>query len=152
MHHASLTETGRMKLGVRKDRQEEPEDLEPGVDYKVKDEGGPGWVAFPDTPATQHFRHTWILVKRRRPKAPSFAGAPVPKHHAGAAERSAMLVMTYFKPWTLRQDVSDQHVIYCGRLCAEEQQWQHSLKAWLNGGIECEEAKRYVDIFYQCTE
>ena len=78
-YHATLTAEGKAKLAGREWR-EAGEDLVPGEDYAVKD-GMPGvWWPYPDTPSTQSFRHTWVLCRRRRPKAPAFAGAPVPRH------------------------------------------------------------------------
>ena len=144
--HVDLLDTGVAKLKAqRKGHQEE---LEPGVDYVVKRGGkSDDWLAFPDVPATQHFRHTWILVRRRRPRAPSFAGAPVPRHRPGEQQRSAAIVMTYFRPWTLRSDDADEHVLYAGNLRASERTWQESLICWLDGGLLCEEQKRYVNNF-----
>ena len=46
-------------------------DLQPGVDYVVRDDGGPGWLPFPDVPSAHQFRHTWVLVRRRRPITPT---------------------------------------------------------------------------------
>ena len=100
-HHVRMTDQGLAKLQCS-DR----ENLIPGTDYLVKDdtseEQRPAWLPYPDLPSTQHFRHTWILMRRRRPVAPSFAGAPVPKHGTGEAKRSATIVMAFFHPWTLR--------------------------------------------------
>jgi len=146
-HHACLTESGRAKLKICSDARRDRQDLEPGADYVVKDEGGVDWLAYPDTPATAHFRHTWILRRRTRPKAPSFAGSPIPRHRAGEAERAAMIVATYFRAWTLRGDEADEEVVYCGRLRAKDDAWQDSLKAWLDGGIPCQESKRYIGNF-----
>ena len=102
-HHVRMTVDGLAKL-KGKDR----EDMLPGVDYPVKEdtsaEETPAWLPFPDSPSTQHFRHTWILVRRRRPVAPQLSGAPVPRHRAGEASRSATIVMAYFHPWTLRSE------------------------------------------------
>jgi hypothetical protein len=101
-HHVRMTEPGleKLKCGDR-------EDLIPGEDYLVKDDTTdqqrPAWLPFPNLPSTQLLRHTWILVRRRRPVAPSFAGAPVPRHGKDEeAKRSATIVMAYFHPWTLR--------------------------------------------------
>ena len=51
------------------------------------------WLAFPDIPSTQSFRHTWIIVKRNRPVAPLFLGFPVPMKRDDSTERSALLTM-----------------------------------------------------------
>ena len=92
-HHAALTEEGVAKLRARAVGHDE--ELEPGTDYKVRS-GGDDWVSFPEVSSTAHFRHTWILRRRRRPKAPSFSGAPVPRHASGQHQRSAMIVMRIF--------------------------------------------------------
>ena len=105
------------------------------------------WLSFPAGPDTDHFRHIWILQRRRRPKAPSFAGAPVPRHRPGEAERAAAIVMSYFHPWTLRAANADDFVPYAGLLRPGSVTWQETLTHWLDGGILCEEAKRYVGNF-----
>jgi len=147
-HHVELTDSGRRKLRARKQNpREEAEEMEAGIDYAVRDAGGSNWVAFPETPATAHFRHTWILRRRRRANAPSFAGAPIPRHRPGEAERAAMIIMTYFRAWTLRDSDADDQVPYCGKLRTTDLTWQESLQTWLDGGIGCEETKRYVGNF-----
>ena len=142
-HHVSMTPEGLTKLESR----EEDLEWEPGVDYRVKDAGGKDWIPFPDVPATQGFRHTWVLKRRRRLRVPTFAGAPVPKRSAGETERSAMLTMTYFHPWTLRKADADEHVAFAGALRAENNTWHRSLTQWLDGNILCEEARRHVNNF-----
>ena len=37
--------------------------------------------------------NTWILKRRRRPKAPSFLSSPLPRHSAGQQQRNASIVM-----------------------------------------------------------
>ena len=145
-HHAHLTASGKDKLAQKTDADVENE-LIPGIDYTVKDGIAGVWLPFPDIPSTQHFRHTWILQRRRRPKAPSFAGAPLPRHSSGEAERGAMLTMAYFHPWTLRADEEDVEVLDVGNLRPQGSTWQEALSTWLDGGITCAEAKRYVGNF-----
>ena len=143
-YHAQLTDAGREKLKARAKGHDN--EMEAGVDYVVKD-GGDDWVPYPDSESTRALRHTWILARRRRPKVPSFAGAPVPRHAAGQHQRAAMIVMTYFHPWTLRHTDGDAHVPYAGELRSIEQDWQEALTQWLNGNVVCAEAKRYVSNF-----
>ena len=141
--HAVLTEAGEEKL-----REERSAELKPGTDYVVKQpDGGAGWLAYSDVPSTQHIRHTWVLVRRRRPVAPSFFGAPVPRHRPGEGERSAQIVMTYFRPWTCRAKDEEEHVPYAGHLRGECNTWQEALASWLDGGILCKESKRYIGNF-----
>ena len=60
-HHVELTSEGRAKL--RDHPRREPE-LQPLRDCVVKCAGGQGWMAFPEGPSTDHFRHTWIIQKK----------------------------------------------------------------------------------------
>ena len=70
-HHVRLTDAGTEKLRAH-GRQWENLEMVPGYDYEVK-EGGDEWMPFPDVPSCQHLRHTWVLQRRRRPKAPCFS-------------------------------------------------------------------------------
>ena len=86
-------------------------DMYPGVDYVVRVPGKQeNWLPYPDVHSTQHFRHTWVLVRRNRPVAPSLNGSPIPRHRPGEGERAAEITMTYFHPWTLRAADVDPHV------------------------------------------
>ena len=133
-HHAELTDVGMAKLRDRERGSPTPE-LNPGHDYVVKD-GGDDWLAFPDLPTTAHFRNTWIIKKRRRSKAPTFMGAPVPSKGNNASEHSALLTMAYFHPWTLRAEEEEVDAVpYAGCLRADEENWEAALKKWLDGNI-----------------
>ena len=144
-YHAFLTESGVAKLRA----QEHGEEVEMlgGEDYVVK-EGGEDWYAYPKEPSTEHFRHTWVIQRRMRPKAPSFAGAPLPRHAAGETERAAMIVMAYYHPWTLRLGEDfPEHVPHASALRPAELTWQESLENWFNGRILSETAKKNVGNF-----
>ena len=117
--------------------------LLPGTDYKVKD-GGVDWIACPDHGSTKHFRNTWILVRRKRPRVPAFFGAPVPRHAQGEHDRAALIVLSYFHPWTLRANDADRHVQYAGVLRGPNESWQDALRTLLEGNIVCREAQRFV--------
>ena len=98
-YHAALTIIGVAKLQAKP--RGEPVELVAGTDYQVRDGGldpvaGTRWMPFPNTPSTKAFRHTWVIVQRRRPTVPVFAGCPAPRTKDGEHERSAMLVLTYF--------------------------------------------------------
>ena len=144
-YHATLTQRGVSK--IKSLAHGYNIDMEPELDYLVKDSGGVDWLPFADTGSTKHFRHTWMLVRRRRPTVPSFHGAPVPRHAVGQQQRAAMIVMTYFHPWTLRQQDADIHVPHVGELRCAQQSWQEVLTQWLAGNILCAESKRYVGNF-----
>ena len=91
--------------------------------------------------------HLGILVRRARPRVPTFFGAPIPAHRPGEQQRSAAIVMAYFHPWTLRKADADEHVKYAGSLRDSKETWQDALRKWLGGNILCNEAKRYVGNF-----
>ena len=86
-HHVRMTDGGRHKL-----LKDGSDSLIPGRDYVVKD-GGVNWLAFPDCLGSRHFRHTWVLVRRKRPVTPTFMGAHVPKHRPGEHQRAAAITI-----------------------------------------------------------
>ena len=51
-----MTDAGIDKLKPQDENSTEA-DIEPGIDYVVKSEGGKGWVPLPDSPGAQHFRY-----------------------------------------------------------------------------------------------
>ena len=133
-HHAELTEAGEHKLKANNKYAQDSE-LLPGIDYSVKTSPDSSWLPFPDTPSTQHFCHTWIIEKRKRSVAPLFVGSPVPMKRDDSSERSAMLTMSYFHPWTLRQeDAEENHVPFAGCL-RNLSTWEGSLATWLDGNV-----------------
>jgi len=140
--HAKLTEAGVTKLRAQSDS-----DLVPGIDYVVKDQGGQHWVALEDGPGAASCRHEWVLCRRRRPRAPHFKGCPLPRHKTGCTERNATITMTYFHPWTLREEGSDEHVPTLQNLRQGRETWEAALRDWLDGNIICEESRRYVSNF-----
>ena len=115
-HHAEFADVGRATLKANT-RYRHDCDLIPGIDCQVKSKPDPRWLPFPDIPSTQHFRHTWIIEKRCRPVAPVFVGSPFPMKRHDSSERSALLTMAYFHPWTLKTDYAQEdHVPFAGRL------------------------------------
>ena len=68
-HHVFMTDSGLEKLRQMHETKEILE-LDADYDYIAKD-GGENWLLFPDVESTSTFRHTWILARRRRPRAPS---------------------------------------------------------------------------------
>ena len=138
--HVTMTPCGLQKL------IDEDANLIPGVDYVIKN-GGVDWLAYPDCGSTKSFRHTWILIRRRRPVTPTFFGAPVPRYSFGEQQRAALIVMSYFHPWTLRKINADEHVKHASNLRQSHQIWQEALECWLDGNVLCQEAKRYIGNF-----
>ena len=144
VYHASLTDAG---LQLLTDSTSRHPKLEAGIHYVVKEGQHANWIAYPACSATESFRHTYIIKKRRRPAAPMFIGSPVPLKGCDA-ERSALLTMVYFRPWTLRLDYEeDRYVPYAGRLRPEDKSWQDEFDEWLRGGVLSEESVRYINNF-----
>ncbi len=116
--------------------------------YVVRSPGkDENWLPYPDVPSTQHFRHTWVLVRRKRSVAPSFSGAPIPRHRPGEGERAARITITYFHPWTLRLADVDPHVPHASHLKGNHATWQDAMSSWLDGGILSAESMRYASNF-----
>jgi hypothetical protein len=134
--------------GVKKLSDQAGSELVPGIDYLVKEEGGDDWVPLEKVAGTASLRHEWILRRRRRPRAPQFKGCPLPKHRPGSSEQNAKIAMTYFHPWTLREEAwSDEHVPTLQNLKQGCDAWETALAQWLDGNIICEESRRYVSNF-----
>ena len=74
-----------------------------------------------------------------------FLGSPVPEKGCDS-ERSAMLTMVYFRPWTLWPDYGEErYVPYAGKLRPDEKTWQKELEDWLSGNVLPEESVRYIN-------
>ena len=128
------------------------EELIPGIDYLVREGAcNEGWLSFPDTERTAHWRHSWIMKRRPRPVVPVFAGAPMPRQGEETSERNAMLIMTYFRPWVLSADMATEHVACARGLRAENESWSEALQHWFSSGLLTQESKRYVANFLNVT-
>ena len=134
LHDVTMTDAGIQQLKAQDENGTEAE-LEPGIDYVVKSDGGQWWLSFPDLPSTQHFRHEWIMKRRLRDYAPTVLGSPFPQRRTGDANRSALITLTYFHPWTLSAQDSTPHVPYIGHLRPADMSWGESMSHWLDGNI-----------------
>eukprot|EP00973_Karenia_brevis_P096047 12430375-Karenia_brevis.AAC.1 len=123
-----------------------------GQDYEIKREGNEMWLPFPDHPQLTNIRHSWILVRNARPRNPSFHHAPMPKHHAMHAERNARLVMTYYHPYTLHEDVQIAGVPHVRDLLARCSTWEEAMQAWIQGKVLCRESQRYIQNFFVVSQ
>ena len=79
--------------------------------------------------------------------APAFHGSPIPKHRVGEGERAAVIVMSYFHPWTTRNSDACAHVPHVSQLRGDHDSWKDALAGWLDGGIISLESKRYIGNF-----
>ena len=112
----------------------------------MKEAQGDDRIPYPEGVVNDTFRHTWIIQKRNRPVAPLFIGSPVPLKRADSAERSAMLTMAYFHPWTLRAGDADGSVVpFAGNLRSRDVSWQSAIATWLDGNVVSQESVRYIN-------
>ena len=149
-YHANLTVAGCAKLNEREYNNATP--LLAGEDYKVKETGGKDWVPFPDLPNLKKIRHTWMLVRNERQKNPSFHGAPMPKRKHGNEERNALITMAYFHPFTLHDNLSDEHVPHVQHLRGGKETWEETLKDWFAAKVLCVDVQRYIRHFFNVPQ
>ena len=149
---ALLTETGMEKL--REQERGESVVLVPGLDYEIKAQRGGterDWVSLPDNEFTSAYRHDWFMARNNRPKDPTYAACPMPRHGSDEVSRNAALMLTYFHPCTLKPNEAEDHVPFLGHLCEGGKSWHASLLHWFDGRVLCLETKRYWDNFLAVT-
>ena len=93
-------------------------------------------------------RQFWILVRNERPNIPSFCTASMPDRKNGKEERHTRIVMTYFHPFTLQQDLTNPDVPHVSRLRGEEETWEKSLLVWLEGNVFIHEVRNMIQNFF----
>ncbi|CAJ1393587.1 unnamed protein product [Effrenium voratum] len=136
-YHAALTHAGAAKL----DRSARA-NLQPGVDYKIREEGGEDWLPLGHGALAQKFRHDWVLVPRSRPHVPVVQGAL-----GGRSEVDyARCVLLLFCLWTTHPDDASAAVPYLGDLCKlGETDWRRALRRRLIlRGFPTEEVKLFA--------
>ncbi|CAJ1460811.1 unnamed protein product, partial [Effrenium voratum] len=136
-YHAALTDAGAAKL----DRSARA-NLQPGVDYKIREEGGEDWLPLGRGALAQKFRHDWVLAPRSRPHVPVVQGAL-----GGRSEVDyARCVLLLFCPWTTHPDDASAAVPYLGDLCKlGETDWRRALRRRLIlRGFPTEEVKLFA--------
>lgn len=104
-------------------------------------------------PTTSSRRSTDIhgCLRCKRPCDPSFAHCPMPRRGSDEVDRNAALVMTYFHLFTLKPEMSAEHVPFLAGLCPEDKTCNDSLRFWLNGRILTEESNKYIRNFIVVT-
>ncbi|CAJ1431386.1 unnamed protein product, partial [Effrenium voratum] len=136
-YHAALTDAGAAKL----DRSARA-NLQPGVDYKIREEGGEDWLPLGRGALAQKFRHDWVLAPRSRPHVPVVQGAL-----GGRSEVDyARCVLLLFCPWTTHPDDASAAAPYLGDLCKLGQtDWRRALRRRLIlRGFPTEEVKLFA--------
>ena len=91
------------------------------------------------------------LLHRLRPVVPVFAGSPMPSSGGKNMERSSMLLQAYFRPWTLRVSEATQFIPHVAELRKNGETWLISTQKWMQEGVMCEEAARYLNNFMNVT-
>ena len=98
----------------------------------------------------------WIMRRRREPIIPVFQGCPMPKQRDRFQERNAMIMMSYFHPWTLCQEFQSQHVPHVSMLGmpkdCERVQFTRACAEWMDGGILSSEMRNVVQGFMAVTQ
>ena len=151
MFQAILTHSGTTK--IRSNKKGAQSLLLPGEDFTIKTVTNPHtswWIPLPNNAYTEEYRHNWVFMRWNRPVDPSFAQCPMPRRGDGEQERTAALIMTYFHPWTLNEEVATPNVPYLGNLCSPGLSWHASMLQWFNGNVLSQETKRYIDKFSPC--
>ena len=145
-YHVTMTQRGLGRLALIGEGH--ALELCPGEDYTVRQpEAEEDWLAFPDRADTAQWRHSWVMRRLPCPVVPVFSGCPMPKAHAGAEEKNAMLVLAYFHPWTLIEEDHCEHVPFVGQLKQGSDSFLGARQEWQRRGVPCEEAARYIRNF-----
>ena len=151
LFHCTLTTSGITKVLARSDAatsDENEERLHAGHDYVVKENNDdPWWIAFPDTDDTRSFRHNWVLQRRLRPRDPTFHGCALPYQGDKDPNRTAKILMTYFRPWSAWDDAADDQVVNVAAMRADSWEWSVELDTWLQGGVLTLQVERCIRNF-----
>ena len=138
--HARLTDSGRQKLENKVSRTR----LQPGEDYRIREEGGEDWMPLGTGSLVQTHRHNWIIAPRKRPRVPVLFGALGSRNE----EENIMKILLLFCPWTSNPQDATDSVPYLSQLkTPDTANWRQALRcAWQNAndGFPTEELRRYV--------
>ena len=137
LYHAGLTERGAKKLAAKN------LDLLAGVDYKIREEGGAGWLPLGEGEYVDpRYRHDWVVALRKRPYVPVIYGA----QGARSEDEQAARLLVLFFPWVNDRRDATPAVPFIGDFWATGvQSWRQALlrRAFLFE-FPTEEAKRLV--------
>ena len=91
--------------------------LKPGLHFViVEPEAGAEYAAFPSEPAHIYSacRHSWVLVRKRRPDVVVIEGLKIPRASRAAAENAKYCSLS-FRPWTLLGgNLEVPHLLFLG--------------------------------------
>ena len=153
--------------------QEGKSQLLPGTHYQVLEEHSAvdEYWTFPREPSSvfKHFRHTWVIVRRRRPFVPVLEGATVPSPSKPPLENAKYLSL-FFRPWTFQQakgsfaarparatpfsvphiaslglqHLQESSTSAAGKTVSETSNFVAPWKAFLQGGVHSQEAAQLI--------
>ena len=144
VHRAALTEAGSKK--ARDTDFGAKVIFVPSAEYEMRG-GGSTRVAFPLTGWTEAVRYDWVLVRIRRQRNPTFHACPMPRQGDAEAERSAMILMTYFLPDASLRAVPDElkeRVPHISELKKSGETWQEARDVRFARGVATSETRRYT--------
>ena len=122
-------------------------ELVAGVDVVLARASHGRLVVFDDVPETSQLRHAWLLRRRLRPVCPHFGNCPTPRRQAEHREENARITAVYFRPWTMRSTVAEQHVPLATDVRNVGESWEDALRRWLDGGMLSDESRQHVGNF-----
>ena len=116
-----------------------------GEDYKIKEEGGEGWLPLGLGKPVQTYRHDWVIAVRRRPNVPVIFGAQRSK----TTEEQAMRILVLYFPWVNDPAEASATVPFITDMwSAGMQDWKEALLTHARSiGFLTEEVKRMVMSF-----
>ena len=143
MYAAKLTDAGVKKVTEgAKTRGAKPK-MVAGVDYKIQEEGGEGWMPLGQGSLVKHHRHDWVMELRHRPYVPVIYGA----QGSQSDQEQAMRLLVLFFPWVNCVEDATSEVPFIGDFWQKGMQdWRQALRTQVTrlGGFPTEEVKRYM--------
>ena len=76
----------------------------------------------------------------------------MPDRKKGNEERNARIVMTYFHPFTLQEDLRNLNVTHISCLRRDTETWEESMLVWLVGNVLTLEARNLIQNFLIVTQ
>ena len=67
-------------------------------------------------------------------------------------EENALIVLTYFHPWTLLDNDTTEHTPHARDLKLNCKTWTDALKFWFDGKVLCEDVQKYIINFLNVTQ
>ena len=117
--------------------------MKAGLHYRVREEGGDGWLPMGNNRYVKDYRHDWIIAARQRPYVPVIFGAQSSK----TIDEQAMRVLVLFFPWVNHAEDASADVPCIGDFWQPNvtQSWKEALLTHASRrGFPTDEVKRLV--------